>query len=115
MTMSLVRRFARRTRNYERIYKRFKTPELMEAAAKGAGCTGFDLIERLYKICSVTSATHRSTFDQEKGLLRKVDRRDPNAFAEDAVHNNIEDIGVLDAEQTRDFDDRVEKCFTMLV
>ena len=115
MTMSLVRRFARRTRNYERIYKRFKTPELMEAAAKGAGCTGFDLMERLYKICSVTSVTHRSTFDQEKGLLRKVDRRDPNAFAEDAVHNNTEDIGVLDAEPTRDFDDRVEKCFTMLV
>ena len=76
MTISLVRRFARRTRNYERIYERFKTPAAMEMAAKEAGCSGFDLMEKLYRICSVTSTQHRCIFEQEKSLLRKVGKKD---------------------------------------
>ena len=46
MTIELVRRFARRTRNYERIYERFTTPAAMEKAAEEAGCSGFDLMEK---------------------------------------------------------------------
>ena len=72
-------------------------------------------MERLYKICSVTSVTHRFTFDQEKGLLRKVDSRDPDVFTEDVVDNNTEDIGDMDVEPNRNFDDRVGKCFTMFI
>ena len=88
MSQSLVCRFARRTRNYERIYERFTTPGAMQEAANAVGCSGYELMEKLYNICSVTSACHRSTFDQEKTLLANVERRNANAFAEDAVHEH---------------------------
>ena len=113
MTLALTCRFARRTRNYERIYERFKTPSAMEQAAKKVGCSGFELMEKLYKICSVTSVCHRSTFDQERGLLRKVEQNDAGAFIEDAVHADREALHSV--FRVQDVDVRVEKCFTMCV
>ena len=113
MTMALTCQFARRTRNYERIYERFTTPNAMEEAAKKIGCSGFDLIEKLYKICSVTSSCHRSTFDQERGLFRKVEQSDASAFVENSVHEHNETPRAVFC--VREVDVRVEKCFTMCV
>ena len=62
-------------------YERFTTPAAMEKAAEEAWCSEFDLMEKLYRICSVTSTQHRCTFEQEKSLLRKVGNRDASAFA----------------------------------
>ena len=112
MTNALVCRFARRTRNYERIYDRFPTPDAMSQAAETAGCSGFELMEKLYKICSVTAGSHRSTFDQEQGLIGKVGRNDSSAFTEDSVHSGLQCVGVVNAN---DVDNRVQKCFTMEV
>ena len=104
MTKALVCRFARRTRNYERIYDRFPTSDAMARASKSAGCNGYELIEKLYKICSVSSVSHRSTFDQEKGLLAKVARDDSNAFTEDSLHACLRCVGFVDSN---DVDKRV--------
>ena len=84
----------------------------MNQAAQSDGCSGFELMEKLYKICSVTSGSHRSTFDQEKGLFGKVDRNDSTAFTEDSAHTGLQCVGVVDAN---DFDRRVQECFTMKV
>ena len=111
MTLALVRKFARRTRNYERIYDRFPTPEAMVSATEESGCSGFELMEKLYKICSVTAGAHRSTFDQEQGLLGRVERNDSSAFAEDSAHVHTECVGVVDRCEV---DIRVEQCFTMM-
>lgn len=112
MTQSLVCKFARRTRNFERIYERFPTPEAMNVAAKEAGCSGYDLMERLHKICSVTSKAHRSTFDQERGLFTRVERRDARAFTEDTVHEHSD---LASVQSAHDVDERVERCFTMII
>ena len=111
MTQTLVCRFARRTRIFERIYKLFPTPEAMEQSAKGSGCTGFELMEKLYKICSVSAKAHRNTFDQEVGLFRKIDQQDQSAFAEDSVHENGAFIGSCVTVSDHSVDDRVQKCF----
>ena len=111
MTNALVCRFARRTRNYERIYERFQTPDAMEQAAKTAGCRGYELMEKLYKICSVTSTQHRTTFEQEKTLLRKIERNDACAVAEDTVDEQQTSVGQIVSREG--LHARVEKCFTM--
>ena len=115
LTKALVCRFARRTRTFERIYKRFATPESMTKSAKASSCTGYELMERLYKICSVIAGAHRSTFDQEKGLFRKIADKDEGAFVEDSVHAG--DTGNRFASVTcvNDVDVRVEQCFIMSV